>query len=440
MAEVPGSAQDSGVETEGDQESNDSSMSSVSVGVPQQQLLPQPQQPQPLQLPQQPQASASDSLEAVPDFFAHPVNGLSGNGLFMAAAAPEPSTSGLQASVSVPLASSSSIAEDGYLGDCSSDGGNEKNFPMPPDTLKRLTSKRCSCHPAEEIFPPPAAPLRPPLPDPPLDGDADADDDAIEPPAGIGFRNVQPEFFASSCGYQVLLNPSEFDGRSGASSNPSSSRKMRSSIKSRFLHHHAGNWSHLKASIVERKIRLAANTNNTETLTRLLESGVADVNVGDEHRRTALHFAAAKGYAEVVRLLLQHGADPNRKDALGNTALHLAACTNHIEVVTLLLRAGTNVATLDNNGRTPMQLAQSKLKLLQKHSNVSSSEMAKVKTEVAQVLEMMREYLMKTGHDYNDLLNSFSHRLTLHQTHDDLNSDLQSLLDSLGNLTLKKEV
>ena len=50
----------------------------------------------------------------------------------------------------------------------------------------------------------------------------------------------------------------------------------------------------MKASIVERKIRLAANTNNTETLTRLLESGVADVNVGDEHRRTALHFAAAK--------------------------------------------------------------------------------------------------------------------------------------------------
>ena len=29
-----------------------------------------------------------------------------------------------------------------------------------------------------------------------------------------------------------------------------------------------------------------------------------------------------------------------------------------------------------------------------------------VKTEVAQVLEMMREYLMKTGHDYNDLVSS----------------------------------
>jgi hypothetical protein len=39
---------------------------------------------------------------------------------------------------------------------------------------------------------------------------------------------------------------------------------------------------------------VAANTNNTETLARLLESGVADVNIGDEHQRPALHFAAAK--------------------------------------------------------------------------------------------------------------------------------------------------
>ena len=65
-----------------------------------------------------------------------------------------------------------------------------------------------------------------------------------------------------------------------------------------------------------------------------------------------------------------------------------------------------------------------------------------VKTEVAQVVEMMREYLAKTCHAqtsaYSELLNSFSHRLTLHQTHDDINTDLQNLLNSLGNLSLKK--
>merc|ERR1719489_536650 len=227
------------------------------------------------------------------------------------------------------------------------------------------------------------------------------------------------------------------------------SRKMRSSIKSRLFNHQgsggatsSSTWSALKASAAERKVRVHAGTNNDEQVQRLLASGVVNPNAADEHGRTALHIAAAKGYAAVVSTMLRCGAEPNQKDSLGNTPLHLAACTNHIEVVTLLLRAGTSLETLDNNGRTPMQLAQSKLKLLQ--TNQGTKERAKVKTEVAQVVEMMREYLSKTfknaaqSNAYSELLNSFSHRLTLHQTHDDINSDLQNLLNSLGNLSLKK--
>ena len=44
----------------------------------------------------------------------------------------------------------------------------------------------------------------------------------------------------------------------------------------------------------------------------------------------------------------------------------------------------------------------------------------------------------QTTSSISQLLDSFSHRLNLHQTHDDINSDLQNLLDSLGNLSLKK--
>ena len=152
---------------------------------------------------------------------------------------------------------------------------------------------------------------------------------------------------------------------------------MRSSFVRNKYSANGNNWSQLKATIASRKLRLAANVNNVETMERLLAGGV-NVNSTDDHLRTALHMGAAKGYTDVVRLLLQHGADPNQKDTLGNTALHLAACTNHIGVVTLLLRAGTNLAELDNNGRTPMQLAQSKLKLLQR-SNNGIKEMGKVK-------------------------------------------------------------
>ena len=78
-----------------------------------------------------------------------------------------------------------------------------------------------------------------------------------------------------------------------------------------------------------------------------------------------------------MEVLLRHGADPNLTDRLGNTALHLAACTSHVPVVTLLLRAGTALTTTDNNGRTPLQLAQSKLKILQRH-NIQTDGMTRV--------------------------------------------------------------
>ena len=383
-----------------------------------------------------------------------------------------PSTTGLQHPVPSTSATSStilhgpppSVTEDGYLGDCSSDGGNEKNFPIPDHRLKRFlggSHKNCKCHPhSEEIH---------------SDGSIDGNTSfgstigGIEPPAGLAFQNVQASDLFNSCGYHVLLNGgSSKNDLTESSINTSSdihrshhnypsgsggSRKMRSTLKSKlFQHSSTSSWSSLKASIAERKLRLAAGTNNHEQIDRLIVSGV-NPNAADEHKRTALHITAAKGYAQCVASLLQGGADPNLKDLLGNTPLHLAACTNHIEVVTLLLRAGTNVATLDNNGRTPVQLAQSKLKLLQRnHINscpgsdargTEASEMGKVKTEVAQVVEMMREYLSKTGHGansaYNELLNSFSYRINLHQTQHDLNSDLQSLLDSLGSLKLSHQ-
>ena len=79
----------------------------------------------------------------------------------------------------------------------------------------------------------------------------------------------------------------------------------------------------------------------------------------------------------MVEVLLRHGADPNLTDRLGNTALHLAACTSHVPVVTLLLRTGTTLTTTDNNGRTPLQLAQSKLKILQRH-NIQTDGMTRV--------------------------------------------------------------
>lgn len=53
-------------------------------------------------------------------------------------------------------------------------------------------------------------------------------------------------------------------------------------------------------SIVDsHKLCRAANINNTEMLEQLLKMGV-DPNCWDSRKRTPLHLAASKGYAEAV--------------------------------------------------------------------------------------------------------------------------------------------
>ena len=134
VMEMPGV--DSGVETECDMESNDSSMSNISVGV----------------------AAPPD---VAPSLHSPPLPPLP----------PPPLESSLPSLPPPPPA-----GEDGYLGDCSSDGGNEKNFPLPPDWKQ----KPHSC---------------PSLPPSPLQLDtphSPPQDDVVDPPAGLQFCSLAP--------------------------------------------------------------------------------------------------------------------------------------------------------------------------------------------------------------------------------------------------------
>ena len=284
-----GGGRDSGVEIECELADEDDILDSSTTNSPQ-----QPQQQQSTannsNSEQQNNTSSASSMSGTPE---------------PAMMAPSPpnsgSSSGAAAAVLLPPPS---VTEDGYLGDCSSDGGNEKNFPMPPEKLKRFLLLKhqipstSSSNNADLIL------GRHHLPS---TSTSVASNDAVEPPAGLTFQNLQ--YDSTTSGYGLK------DG----------GRKMKSSVlKSSRVHNH-NNWSanHLKANISTRKLRIAVNTNNTELLERILASG-ADPNQVDEHRRTALHFAAAKGYTDVTRILISNGADPNAKDSLGNTALHLA--------------------------------------------------------------------------------------------------------------------
>ena len=81
----------------------------------------------------------------------------------------------------------------------------------------------------------------------------------------------------------------------------------------------------------------------------------ADVNDGEGAMLTS---AAAKGNPEVTRLLLEHGADADRTNDLGYTPLHYAAQRGYLEVVRLLLvENGADVDRTNKYGRTPLDCA-----------------------------------------------------------------------------------
>ena len=105
-------------------------------------------------------------------------------------------------------------------------------------------------------------------------------------------------------------------------------------------------------------------------------------------------------------------------------------------MVSLLLTYQTDVTALDKRGRSPIQLAEAKLKLLQ---SSDSSEVSRVKVQVLQVIEMISIYLQKSGkQEAVDLLTSFTSRLHLHQTKEEVDSDVQDLLSNLSHLSLSK--
>jgi len=451
-----GTGQDSGVETECDGESNDSSLSS-----PDQLNTAQPRESMNACEQEDPTSSilVSNNVSAIPststaapmqpylEFPRPPTReeslGISGqlNSEDSSNQSGTGTTGDLSSLMHTEHSNPNPAGEDGYLGDCSSDGGNEKNFPLPADWSSR--KQNCACHTSRHSLPPSPASSHqahfdtsPPPPASPPNRMED-----MEPPAGLQFSAIaQSPDKGIGYGYH-LLSSRERNQRSLKT-------KMRSTgLRSRYNTGVEQDWARIKSAIADRKLRMAASQNNTELVERLCAGG-ANVRCFDEHKRTPLHFAAAMGYTEVADILLKNGADPNQKDKLGNTALHLAACTSHVPVVTLLLRAGTDITTIDNNGRTPMQLAQAKLKILQR-SNSTHTEMAQVKTEVSAVLDMMREYLKKVlesrdtarsgkSEAFSQLIESFSQRLNLHTSHTDLSTDLGNLLQSMGTMSLQQ--
>ena len=118
-------------------------------------------------------------------------------------------------------------------------------------------------------------------------------------------------------------------------------------------------------------LEAAATMNNVEVARLLLANG-ADPNTPDDSGFTPLLQAAANGdrSAAMVKLLLEHGADPNAtcRDKLRTvkngtvrlgrlTPLLLAAPHANYETVSMLIKAGADVNAQDVRGMTPLALA-----------------------------------------------------------------------------------
>ena len=88
----------------------------------------------------------------------------------------------------------------------------------------------------------------------------------------------------------------------------------------------------------------------------LLAAGV-DPDIHDDHRNTALIYAARDGRSEIALALLEAGADAGWIDGERVTPLILASFKGHLDIVKLLLARQVDRSHRDQWGRTALEYA-----------------------------------------------------------------------------------
>jgi hypothetical protein len=85
------------------------------------------------------------------------------------------------------------------------------------------------------------------------------------------------------------------------------------------------------------------------------------ISAGDWRNETPLHYAAERGFNEIVKMLIEHGADINVQTSVTHrTPLHYAVRGNRVEVTRLLLEGGADKSIVDNNKRAAFYYAKQK--------------------------------------------------------------------------------
>ncbi|XP_074603553.1 integrin linked kinase [Brevipalpus obovatus] len=88
-----------------------------------------------------------------------------------------------------------------------------------------------------------------------------------------------------------------------------------------------------------------------------LDDTTHDLNQGDDHGFSPLHWACKEGRAPVVEMLVNRGARINATNMGDDTALHLAAAHGHREITSYLLRHKADLNAVNEHGNTPLHYA-----------------------------------------------------------------------------------
>lgn len=104
-------------------------------------------------------------------------------------------------------------------------------------------------------------------------------------------------------------------------------------------------------------LSLAVDNRNVDVVWLLVENGANPEEATDWRKRPILHWAAERGYSDLVKLLLEKGADINATDTAAVTALHLAIKCSNFEIINLLLDRGANIEMKEIGGATPLAMA-----------------------------------------------------------------------------------
>lgn len=88
-----------------------------------------------------------------------------------------------------------------------------------------------------------------------------------------------------------------------------------------------------------------------------LDNTANDLNQGDDHRFSLLHWAAKEGRLNIVDMLIARGVRINATNMGDDTALHLACSHGQKEISKRLIHNKANINAINEHGNTPLHYA-----------------------------------------------------------------------------------